>query len=75
MQNVKWPFAPSWRGWRAVIGVVVAVVGVLAATNPESSWLRALSYAMPQLADAVPTVVTACGALIAAFSQPPQLGR
>ena len=64
-----------WRGTRAVMGVVVAVAGALAAANPQNPVLQAVNSAVPQLADAVPTLITACGALIAAFSQPPQLGR
>jgi len=62
-------------GARALIGVAVAIVGVLAAVNPDSVLLRALNQAMPQLADAVPTLITTCGALVAAFSQPPKLRR
>jgi hypothetical protein len=63
------------RGARALVGAGVAIVGVLAAVNPESAVLRALNLAMPQLADAIPTLITACGAILAAFSQPPKLVR
>jgi len=56
-----------------VLGAVMAVVGVLAAAKPNSVLLRAISDAVPQLATAVPTVITACGAIIAALSQPPRL--
>lgn len=63
------------RGARALIGAAVAIVGVVAAANPNSAVLRALSQAMPQLADAIPTVITACGAVLAAFSQPPKMVR
>ena len=62
-------------GLHAVFGAVVAVVGVVAAANPQSVVLRAINDAVPQLATAVPAVITACGAIIAAFSQPPRLGR
>jgi hypothetical protein len=62
-------------GARALVGVAIAIVGVLAAANPDSAVLRALYVAMPQLADAVPTLITVCGALFAAFSQPPKLVR
>jgi len=75
MEKVESEVVSPWRGSRAVFGAVVAVVGVLAATNPQSAVLKALNEAAPQLADAVPTLITACGALIAAFSHPPQLGR
>jgi hypothetical protein len=37
--------------------------------------LRALNQAMPQLADAVLTLITACGAVLATFLQPPKLLR
>ncbi len=62
-------------GVRALVGVAVAIVGVLAAVNPDSVFLRALNQAMPQLADAIPTLITACGAVLAAFSQPPKFRR
>ena len=62
-------------GVRALMGVAVAIVGVLAAVNPDSLVLRALHQAMPQLADAIPTLIAACGAVLAAFSQPPKLLR
>jgi uncharacterized protein YybS (DUF2232 family) len=62
-------------GAQAVAGVVIAVIGALAAANPSSALLQVLNEAAPQLAAAVPTVITACGAIIAAFSQPPRLRR
>ena len=62
-------------GAHAIFGAVVAVVGVFAAANPQNPWLKVINDAVPQLASAVPTVITACGAIIAAFSQPPRLGR
>jgi hypothetical protein len=62
-------------GARALVGVTVAIVGVLTAVNPNSVLLRAVNHAMPQLADAIPTLITACGAVLAAFSQPPRLQR
>jgi hypothetical protein len=49
------------------------VIGVQ--VNPESALLQALTDAVPKLAAAVPTVITACGAIIAAFSSPPRFGR
>ena len=63
------------NGRNAVVGAVIAVIGVLAAANPGSVLLQALKDAAPQLASAVPTVITACGAIIAAFSPPPRLRR
>lgn len=67
--------APPKSGMQAVFGAVVAVIGVLAAANPQSVLLRAINEAVPRIASAVPTVITACGAIIAAFSQPPRLRR
>jgi hypothetical protein len=67
--------APPKSGAQAVFGALVAVLGVLAAANPQSVLLRAVNEAVPQIANAVPTVITACGAIIAAFSQPPRLRR
>ena len=66
---------PRTSGAQAVFGAVVAGVGVLAAANPQSVLLQAINEAVPRLANAVPTVITACGAIIAAFSQPPRLRR
>ena len=63
------------RGTQALAGAAIAIVGVLAAVNPESVVLRALHQAMPQIADAVPALITACGAIVAAFSEPPRVGR
>ncbi len=62
-------------GVRAIAGAAIAIVGVLAAVNPESVFLRALHQAMPQIADAVPALITACGAIVAAFSEPPRVGH
>ena len=77
MQKVQFimpPQAPQKQsGTQAVVGAVLAMVGVLAAANPQNLILTAISQAAPQLAAAVPTVITACGALIAAFSAPPKL--
>jgi hypothetical protein len=63
------------RGTQALVGAAIAIVGVLAGVNPESVFLRALHQAMPQIADAIPALITACGAVIAAFSEPPRAGR
>jgi hypothetical protein len=61
------------KGIQALLGAAVAVIGVLAAANPTSAILKALGESVPQLAATLPTVITACGAIIAALSQPPDL--
>ena len=66
---------PRASGTQAVVGAVIAIVGVLAQSNPANAVLQAIAEAAPQLAAAVPTVITACGAIVAAFSQPPRLRR
>lgn len=63
------------RGVQALVGAAVAIIGVLAAANPTSVILKALGEAVPQLAASLPTVITACGAIVAALSQPPELKR
>lgn len=63
------------KGLQALLGAAVAIVGVLAAANPTSVVLKALGEAMPQLAATLPTVITACGAIVAALSQPPDLPK
>ena len=63
------------RGVQALLGAAVAMIGVLAAANPTSVVLKALGEAMPQLAATLPTVITACGAIVAALSQPPDLPK
>ena len=62
-------------GVNAMLGAVVAVVGVFAAANPQNAWLKAINDAVPRLASAIPALITTCGAVIAAFSQPPRLRR
>src|SRR5688500_15798854 len=69
------PMRQRSNGTQAVVGALIAIVGALASANPDSVLLQALTDAVPQLASAVPTVITACGAIIAAFSNPPKLGR
>ena len=66
---------PKPRGMQALFGAAVAIIGVLAAANPTSVVLKALGEAMPQLAATLPTVITACGAIVAALSQPPDLPK
>lgn len=72
LQNES-PPAGRPRGVQALAGAAIAIIGVLAAANPTSVVLKALGEAVPQLAAALPTVITACGAIVAAFSQPPDL--
>ena len=63
------------KGLQALLGAAVAIVGVLATANPTSALLKALSEAVPQLATALPMVMTACGAIVAALSEPPELPK
>jgi hypothetical protein len=63
------------KGARALLGAAVAIVGALAAVNPANHLLSALSETVPQLAATLPPVITACGALLAALSEPPGVGR
>ena len=63
------------KGVQALIGAAVAIIGVLAAAHPTSVLLKVLGDALPQLADSLPTVLTACGAIVAALSQPPELTK
>jgi uncharacterized protein YybS (DUF2232 family) len=72
LQN-KTPEAARPKGVQALAGAAIAIIGVLAAANPTSELLKVLGEAVPQLAAALPTVITACGAIVAAFSQPPDL--
>lgn len=66
---------PKPKGLQALVGAAVAIIGVLAAANPTSAILKALGEAVPQLAASLPTVITACGAIVAALSPPPELSR
>ena len=70
-QDYKHP--PRRSGTQALVGAVLAIVGGLAAAYPGNLVVMAVAEAAPQLAQAVPTVLTACGAIIAAFSSPPRL--
>jgi hypothetical protein len=63
------------KGARALLGAVIAIVGALATVHPTSAVLVALSEAVPQLAAVLPPVITACGALLAALSDPPEMAR
>ena len=62
------------KGTQAIVGAAVAIIGVLATAHPTSAILKALSEAVPQLAAALPMVITACGAIVAALSDPLELG-
>ena len=74
-QEDRFSSSPRSNGTQAIAGAVIAIVGVLAAAHPGSALLRALTEAAPQLATAIPTVISACGAIIAALSDPPKIGR
>ena len=63
------------NGAQAVFGALIAIVGAIAQANPGCALLKALSEAAPQVAPAIPTVITACGVVIAAFSPPPKFRR
>ena len=73
VRRIEGPTARS-SGTQAVVGALIAIVGALASANPDSALLQVLTEAVPKLASAGPTVITACGAIIAAFSSPPRLG-
>jgi hypothetical protein len=63
------------KGVRALLGAAIAIVGALATVHPTSVVLTALSEAVPQLAAALPPLITACGAILAAVSEPPEMVR
>ena len=63
------------RGARALLGAAIAMVGALATVHPTNALLVTLSEVVPQLAAALPPVITACGALLAALSEPPTMRR
>jgi hypothetical protein len=63
------------KGLRALLGAGIAIVGALATVHPTSAVLAALSEAVPKLAAALPPVITACGAILAAVSEPPEMAR
>ena len=62
-------------GGRALLGAAIAMLGALATVHPANALLVALNEVVPQLASALPPVVTACGALLAAMSEPPKMTR
>jgi len=72
-ENVEAAVRP--KGTQAIVGVAIAIIGVLSTAHPTSALLRALSEAVPQLAAALPVVITACGAIVAALSEPPELPK
>ena len=63
------------KGGRALLGVAMAIVGALATVHPTSALLVALGEEVPRLAAALPPVITACGAILAAVSEPPGVQR
>jgi hypothetical protein len=60
-------------GGRALMGVALAILGALAGVQPANTLLTALSEVVPQLAGVVPPLLTACGAILAAVSEPPAM--
>jgi hypothetical protein len=65
-----------WRSHlQALLGAAIAMVGALATVHPTNAVLVALSEVVPRLAVTLPPVITACGALLAARSEPPEMGR
>ena len=64
---------PKPQSIRAWMGVAIAVAGALSAAHPDNQVVRAINAVLPQLADAVPALITACGALLAAFAHPPRM--
>ena len=72
-QNENGGPAARPKGVQALVGAAIAIIGVLAAAHPTSAVIEALAEAVPQLAAVLPTVITACGAIVAALSHPPDL--
>jgi hypothetical protein len=58
-----------------LLGAAIAMVGALVTVRPTKTLLVALHQVLRQLAMALPPVVTACAALLAALSEPPRMGR
>jgi hypothetical protein len=63
------------RGLQAIFAAATAITGLILALNPQSAVAQALSRALPQLGDALPAVITACGTIVAALSHPPRLTK
>jgi hypothetical protein len=63
------------KGVQALVGVAITMIGVLAAAYPTSAVLKAISDAAPQLASALPVMISACGSIVAALSDPPDLPK
>lgn len=61
------------QGVRALTAAATAIAGLVLVVNPDNAVARALTSALPALGDALPVVITACGTIVAAFSQPPRL--
>ena len=61
------------RGLQAIFAAATALTGLVLAVHPTSAVAQALGRAIPQLGDAVPVVITACGTVVAALSHPPRL--
>ena len=63
------------KGAQALLGAAIAMLGALATVHPTNVLLMALNQVVPQLAVALPPVITVCGALLAAMSDPPSMTR
>ena len=69
------PQSQPRRGVQAIIGAATGIAGLVLALHPENAVAQALSRALPQLGDALPVVIGACGTIVAALSHPPQIKR
>ena len=68
-------FVDDLKKHPVTFGLLLAMVGALATVHPTNALLVALSEVVPRLAVTLPPVITACGALLAAMSEPPDMGR
>ena len=63
------------NGAQAVVAAITAIAGLVLCTHPTNPVAQAVSRAIPQLGEALPPLIAACGTIVAAISQPPKLGR
>ena len=69
------PETSSKSGLQAIFAAATALTGLVLAVHPTSAVALALGRAIPELGDAVPVVITACGTIVAALSHPPRLTK
>jgi hypothetical protein len=62
-------------GLQAIFAAATALTGLVLAVHPTSAVVQALGRAIPQIGDALPVVLTACGTVVAALSHPPSLRK